>query len=170
MARTSEDAPALAGAVRDALTAVLREVLEGPAASGAFVLNPGDRGLLASLDLLSAEDASARPGGRSSVAAHVEHLRYGFELRNRWARGEDPWSTATWAASWERQQVTDDQWRALRSAFADEARTWLRTSGEPREWNSLDLTEAMASTVHLAYHLGAIRQLAQAASGPPAQD
>ena len=170
MARMDQDAPALAGAVRDALTAVLRELLDGPPRGGAFVLNPGDRGLLASLDRLSAEAASAEPGGRPSVAAHVEHLRYGFELRNRWAQGEDPWSTANWAASWERRQVTEDQWRALRAALADEARRWLRTSGEPRDWNSLDLTEAMASTVHLAYHLGAIRQIAQAASGPPAQD
>lgn len=170
MARTEQDTPALAGAVRDALTALLRELLDGPPGGGAFVLNPGDRGLIASLDRLSAEAASAQPGGRSSVAAHVDHLRYGFELRNRWAQGEDPWSTANWAASWTRQQVTDEQWRTLRAAFADEARRWLQASGGPRKWNSTDLTEAMASTVHLAYHLGAIRQIAQAASGPPAGD
>jgi hypothetical protein len=32
------------------------------------------------------------------------------------------------------------------------------------------LTETLASVVHLAYHPGAIRQVAQAASGPPARD
>ena len=152
--------------VRDALTTLLRELLDGPPDTGAFMLNRGDPGLLASLDALSAHDASAQPGGRSSVAAHVDHLRYGFELRNRWTQGEDPWPTANWAASWTRQQVTDDQWSALRAALAREARAWLKTSGEPRDWNSLDLTEAISSTVHLAYHLGAIRQIAQRASGP----
>lgn len=170
MARTDQDTPVLAGAVRDALTTILRELLDGSPESGAYVLNPGDRGLLASLDRLSAEAASAQPGGRSSVAAHVDHLRYGFELRNRWAQGEDPWSTANWAASWERQQVTEEEWRTLRAAFAAEARAWLEASGELRDWSSLDLTEAMAGSVHLAYHLGAIRQIAQAASGPPAHD
>jgi hypothetical protein len=158
--------PPLAGHVRDALTTLLRELLDGPPDTGAFMLNQGDPGLLASLDVLSAQAASAQPGGRSSVAAHVDHLRYGFELRNRWAQGEDPWATANWGASWTRQQVTDEQWSALRTALAREARAWLKTSGEPRNWNSLDLTEAMSSTVHLAYHLGAIRQIAQGASGP----
>lgn len=162
--------PSLEGALRDAMTALLGELLDGPAPSGAFVLNRGDGGLLASLDALSADAASARPGGRSSVAAHVEHLRYGFELRNRWARGEDPWPTARWAESWNRQQVTDEEWKDRRAALAAETRAWLATSGEPRDWNSLDLTEALSNTVHLAYHLGAIRQISSAASGPPAVD
>jgi hypothetical protein len=152
------------------MTTLLRELLEGPASSGAFVLNRGDPGILGSLDALSAEAASARPGNRSSVAAHVEHLRYGFELRNRWARGEDPWSTARWADSWIRQEVTEEEWKDRRAALAAEARAWLATSAEPRDWNSLDLTEALSNTVHLAYHLGAIRQVAAAASGPPAAD
>ena len=156
--------------VREALTTLIRELLHGPAESGAFVLNRGDRGILASLDALPADAASARPGGRSSVAAHVEHLRYGLELRNRWARGDDPWATANWAASWAQQQVSPEEWHALRAGLEREARTWLASSQDPRVWNSLDLTEAISSIVHLAYHLGAIRQIAQPASGPPAND
>ena len=77
--------------LRETLAGLLRELVDGPPGSFAYVLNPGDRGLLASLDELSAEAASAQPGGRSSIAAHVDHLRYGLELLNRWARGEDPW-------------------------------------------------------------------------------
>lgn len=170
MATDSRATDPIAESVRDALTTLLRELLEGPPASGAFVLNRGDRGLRASLAALSAEAASARPAGRSSVAAHVEHLRYGFELRNRWARGEDPWSTARWADSWTRQQATGPEWEDRRAALEREIRTWLAACGEPRDWNSLDLTEAMSTVVHLAYHLGAIRQMAPAASGPPAAD
>ena len=66
----------LADTLRDAMVAVLREGLDGPAESGAFFLNRGDRGLLASLDTLSAQQASARPDGRASVAAHTDHVRY----------------------------------------------------------------------------------------------
>ena len=153
-----------------ALDSLLRELLDGPPGQAAYVLNPGDRGLLASLDALSADAASAQPGGRSSVAAHVDHLRYGFELMNRWTRGEDPWADADHAASWQRQRVNDEQWRILRTALADEARAWRKAAAERQEWDDVTLTGALASAVHLAYHVGAIRQIERAASGPPAKD
>jgi hypothetical protein len=156
--------------LHDSLEALLQELLDGPSATASFVLNPGDRGLLASLDALTAEAVSAQPGGRASVAAHVDHLRYGFELLNRWARGENPWSDANYAASWERQSVDDEQWRALRIALAGEARKWQTAIRAPRVWDDVTMKGALASVVHLAYHLGAIRQIERAASGPPAKD
>jgi hypothetical protein len=156
--------------LHDSIGALLRELLDGPSETAAFVLNPGDRGLLASLDTLSADAASARPGGRASVAAHVDHLRYGFELLNRWARGENPWADANYAASWERQTVDDEEWRARRAALADEARRWQAAIREPRVWDDDTMKGALGSAVHLAYHLGAIRQIERAASGPPAKD
>jgi hypothetical protein len=162
--------PELADQIHRSLGLLLRELLDGPSEKAAFVLNPGDRGLLASLDALSATAASARPGGRSSVAAHADHLRYGFELLNRWARGEDPWADANYAASWNRQQVSAQQWRVLRTALADEARAWVKASGERRNWDHVTLAGALASAVHLGYHLGAIRQIQRSASGPPAKD
>jgi catechol 2,3-dioxygenase-like lactoylglutathione lyase family enzyme len=102
------------------LVRLLSEALYGPRGE-AFFLNTGDRGLIASLDALSAETASARPGGRSSVASHVEHLRYGLELLNRESKGERLWATANWADAWTHQTVTEDQWRKLRADLAREA-------------------------------------------------
>jgi hypothetical protein len=157
-------------AARRALDLLLGEVLHGPAAAAAFVLNRGDRGLLASLEAIPAEAASAQPGGRSSIAAHVDHLRYGFQLLNRWARGDDPWHNADYAASWRRQEVTDAEWRTLRTALAEEARAWVVAMREARDWDEEAWSNAMASVVHLAYHLGAIRQMEPAASGPRAAD
>jgi hypothetical protein len=103
------------------LGTLLRELLYGPAQDAAYMLNRGDRGLLASLEALSGSMASLRPGGRSSVAAHVDHLRYGLHLLNRWANGEDPWTDADWAASWQRQQADDEEWRRLRDELTREA-------------------------------------------------
>ena len=156
--------------LRDAVAVLLAELIDGSSSTAAFILNPGDRGLLASLDALSAETASARPGGRSSVAAHVDHVRYGLELLNRWARGENPWEDANYAASWARQQVSGDQWQALRAALAEQARAWIAASREPREWDDTVTTGTLASIAHIAYHLGAIRQVAAAARGPRAKD
>jgi hypothetical protein len=157
--------------VRDALLTLLRELLHGPPGDTAYALNPGDRGLLASLDALSAEAASARPDGRASVAAHVDHLRYGFELINRWIDGdENPWADADYSASWRLDAVDAAAWRALRERLAAEAEGSSRAWREPRDWSPLELTGAIASVVHLAYHLGAIRQVQAAAAGPKAQD
>jgi hypothetical protein len=151
------------------LVTLLSEVLNGPGKDGYF-LNPGDGGLLTSLDKLSADTASARPGGRSSVASHVEHLRYGLSLLNRFARGENPWTDADWAQSWTHQQVTDDEWKARRSELAREATAWLEAMKQPPAWDESGMASAVGSIPHLAYHLGAIRQIAQAASGPQATD
>jgi hypothetical protein len=147
---------------------LLSELLDGPPREAAYVLNPGDRGLLASLDLLSADAASARPGGRASIAAHLAHLHYGFQLLNRWAQGEDPWPDADWAASWQRQHVSAREWADLRAAFASEARAWQVVLREHRPWDVSAMTVALANTVHLAYHVGAMRQVDHALSGPVA--
>ena len=90
-------------ALVDALRGLLTEATDGPS-NAAYFLNRGDRGLLASLRGLSAAQASARPQGRSSIASHVHHLRYGLSLINRWARGEDPYANANWSDSWRHQQ------------------------------------------------------------------
>jgi hypothetical protein len=149
------------------LVRLLSEALYGPRGD-AFFLNTGDRGLIESLDSLSAEAASARPNGRSSVASHVEHLRYGLELLNREAKGERLWATANWAEAWTHQAVSEDQWRTLRGDLAREAQAWLGAMKQLPAWDEVGLASAVGSIPHLTYHLGAIRQLAQAASGPPA--
>ena len=154
-----------------AMITLLRELVYGPPKEFAFVLNPGDAGLLASLDKLSAEQASARPQGRSSIAAHVDHLAYGLSLTNQWIRGEeDPFSKADYAASWTRQTVDEEGWRALRKRLADEAAAWAKGLETPREWDATTLNGAFGSIVHLAYHVGAIRQVDAATHGPRAAD
>jgi len=154
--------------LKQVLVTLLGEALYGPRGD-AFFLNSGDRGLIASLDQLSAEIASARPGGRSSVASHVEHLRYGLELLNRESKGESLWADANWAEAWTHQTVTQDEWRKLRADLAREAQAWLEVMKQPPAYDEVGLGSAVGSIPHLTYHLGAIRQLAQAASGPPAQ-
>jgi len=152
-------------ALVDALRGLLTEATDGPS-NAAYFLNRGDRGLLASLRGLSAAQASARPQGRSSIASHVHHLRYGLSLINRWARGEDPYANANWSDSWRHQQVNDDDWSALVTVLEREIRSWQDAIALPRPQDNAGLPETIGSIVHLAYHLGAIRQLEAAAAGP----
>jgi hypothetical protein len=153
--------------VRDALYTLLREIVEGPTGE-AYVLNPGDGGLLVSLERLSAAEASAHEPGRSPIASHIDHLRYGLQLTNRWLQGEDLFGTADFSASWARQAINEEEWYALRNALERELRALESVLAEPRAWQPASLTTALGVIVHLAYHLGAIRQISPAAVGPRA--
>jgi hypothetical protein len=153
------------------LAVLLQELIDGPAPDASWVLNPGDEGLLRSLDKLSAAAAStAAAGGGPSIAAHVDHLRYGLSLLNRWSRGENPFADANYRASWSRLTVSDDEWAALRDALRAEAQTWLAAIRQPRPVSDFELTGIVSSVVHLAYHMGAIRQIDRATRGPSARD
>jgi hypothetical protein len=138
---------------------------------GTYMLNRGDEGLLKSLDKLSASAASMTNGGGASIAAHVEHLRFGLSLLNRWAAGEAaPWKGADWTASWRKPTVSDAEWRALRNDLRREAQAWVDALRTPRDLNEAELGWVTGSVAHLAYHLGAIRQIDRAARGPSAED
>jgi hypothetical protein len=152
------------------LTTLLGELVDGPPRF-AYMLNQGDAGLLRSLDRLSAQAASASSPGGATIAAHVDHVRYGLSLMNRWAGGEpDPFTGADWTASWKVTTVSDAEWQALRDALRDEAHRWLAALGTPREVNRIELNGVVGSIAHLAYHLGAIRQIDRTARGPAADE
>ena len=143
------------------LSNMLTEIFNGPPGQEAFVLNPGDPGLLRQLDTIDAGAASRRPmPGKTTIAAHVDHVLYGLAIMNRWAAGEpNPWAGADWNASWERTAVTDDQWRNLRDRLRHEADTWRQVVATRTTWDDLTAAAALSTAAHTAYHLGAIRQI-----------
>ena len=149
------------------LSVLFRELAYGASAKECWVLNRNDPGLLAALDGISAETASGpAPSGGGSIAAHADHLRYGFELIIRWSQGENPFTDADFSGSWKRGTVTADEWAGrraqLRKAMADMEKL-LET---PRELSHLELTGLISTVVHLAYHVGAMRQITSAIQGP----
>jgi len=155
------------------LAALFGELVHGspdPAAR-TYVLNRGDMGLLASLDRISAASASIMHAGGASIAAHADHLRYGLSLLNRWANGPPPpWPDMDWTASWKKNVVSDEQWKALRAELRREAEAWANVVRAPRELSEIEAGWMAGSVVHIAYHLGAIRQIDRAAAGPSAED
>ena len=154
--------------IRATLTTLFAELVDGAnAPGGAFILNSGDAGLLRSLDKLRAGEASRALDGGATIAAHAQHVRYGLSLMNRWAsEGGDPFSDATWEEAWKTTTVSEDDWKAIRDGLRDQAHDWLRALGSPREVTVVELNGMAGSIAHLAYHLGAIRQIASAARGP----
>lgn len=154
------------------ISTVLAELMEGTAESGGWVLNRSDKGLLKSLDQLSSREASAMPtDGGSSIAAHVDHLRYGLSLLNQWSAGEkNPFADADYSASWARTTVSETDWKVLRDRLCEEVHRWHAALGMPRELNEMELNGIVASVAHMAYHLGAIRQIDRKTRGPSASD
>jgi hypothetical protein len=150
------------------LTTLFSELVEGASQPESYVLNSGDPGLLRSLDKLSATAASAITPTGSSIAAHVDHLRYGLSLMNRWSAGEKPFEDADWSASWRRTRVTAAQWKQLRDELAAETHRWLESLEKPRDVTQSELNGVTGTIVHLAYHVGAIRQIDLTARGPAA--
>jgi hypothetical protein len=146
------------------------ELAYGAPDDGAFILNPRDAGLLASLDRLSAEAASQVSKGGASIAAHVNHVRYGLSLMNRWAAGDDPFADARWAESWQRSRVSEEEWRELRRELRATVDEWQETLQSSREVSGKELDGVIGSIIHLAYHLGAIRQIDPSIRGPKARD
>lgn len=152
------------------LTSLFSELVFGAPESFAFVLNRGDRGLLASLDELTADAASSSLAGGGSIAAHVRHLAYGLSLMNRWAAGENPFNDADWSAAWAQNRVASKEWDTLRSALREECTKWHENLGVARSIKGPALDGVIGSIVHLAYHLGAIRQINPSVRGPTAND
>jgi hypothetical protein len=144
-----------------ALSKLLTEIFDGPPGNEAYLLNPGDPGLLRQLETIDASAASTRPmPGKTTIASHVDHVHYGFTLMNRWAAGEaNPFANADWEASWRRTTVTEDLWRVLRDDLRREADTWRQVVATRKEWDDMSAAGSLSSAAHTAYHFGAIRQI-----------
>ncbi|HUR35589.1 MAG TPA: hypothetical protein VM032_17420, partial [Vicinamibacterales bacterium] len=142
------------------LVTLFSELVDGAPAGAAFMLNSGDAGLLRSLDMLSAADASESVHGGATIAAHAQHVRYGLSLMNQWAvEGGNPFANARWDDAWKLSSVDSATWDEIRGGLRDEAHRWLEALGTTRELVPVELTGMIASIGHLAYHLGAIRQI-----------
>jgi hypothetical protein len=154
--------------VASTLTRLFSELVDGTSGEmGAFVLNTGDVGLLRSLDKLSHGDASRSVNDGATIAAHAQHVRYGLSLMNRWAaEGGNPFADATWDEAWKMSAVDAAAWQEIRNGLRDEAHRWLQVLSAPREATEIEVAGMIGSIAHLAYHLGAIRQIDKQSRGP----
>ena len=152
------------------LTTLFRELVDGVPRDPSYMLNTGDIGLHGSLEKLSAEDASRTSLGGASIAAHVDHLRYGLALMNQWKAGvKNPWAGADWTKSWKISAVSDTEWDRLRRELERETHRWLDALASAQVTDETQLTYMIASIAHLAYHLGAVRQIDRGMRGPTAE-
>ncbi|TWT39500.1 hypothetical protein [Blastopirellula retiformator] len=148
--------------IASSLTTLLSESLEGGNPAGSWFINRDDPGLIRLLHRYSALEASTPPApGRKSIVAHAAHLQYHLSLIEATLEGSpDAFATADWSAAWQVEEIRDMEWHAMITDIERMGRLWLAACEQPHEWNQMMLTGAFASVAHIAYHMGAIRQIA----------
>jgi hypothetical protein len=139
------------------LLAVLKETVEGPGEGGSFFLDK-NTGLLQTLETLSLERvfASAAPG-RPSIAAHVRHTSFHINTICAWPRGDH--SRRDWPSSFVLENHDAATWAVLLEELKFEYADFRSVIREFASGSDEALGGAVGGIVHVAYHLGAIRQL-----------
>jgi hypothetical protein len=148
------------GKINDVITEFLEEVYDGPKhAHTWFINNEPNTGLLGTIENMGSGEASTSiTHNGTTIAAHVEHLRWTLEKANSYLRDEKP--AMNWSESWRVRKVNKAEWETLTKQLRKEY-SLLEESIKDVKWESDEqLKEVLALIPHAAYHLGAIRQIA----------
>jgi hypothetical protein len=136
---------------------LLRETFEGGRpGQGTQYLDHGS-GVLPTLAKLTAEQASRSLDGHPSIAAHARHTAFHLRVSKEWILGDH--SRRDWKGSFEPQSVTEAEWRALQHELQRSREELLEVLRSLDDETFVSEGAGMGSIAHVAYHLGAIRQI-----------
>ncbi len=144
------------------ILAFLQETFE----KGNGIYLDGGTSLIETLDALSFAAAS-RPGtdGGTSIAGHVDHIRFYLRVMNDYMDGKHS-EKLDWKQSWLRHTVSDAEWKELRMQVRDDYQQLLTHLRSFDDWNDeRRLSGALGAITHTAFHIGAIRQIQKVVSG-----
>ncbi len=137
---------------------VLHEAVEGPQQSDWSIFIDQGTGMLQSLAMLTARQASqASTAGLSTIVAHTEHIRFALAGMNAFLRSESP--QLDWAASWRITEHDEAGWETLQHDLSTEYQTFRGLFEQYSDWDSRAVGGAIGLLAHVCYHLGAMRQL-----------
>lgn len=139
----------------NSLNYLFKETFEGSPPQGSIYLDRGI-GVFNTIEELSFENASSYIG-TTTVAAHVEHLRYYLEVLSNFMQGIV--KAADWNQSWAKKEVSEEEWGTLKTNLRQTYESVVTAFENLENWDEDKISEAMAIVVHTAYHLGAIRQM-----------
>lgn len=143
-----------------AMTLLFREAFEGrPEGQDYTWFVEGKEGIFDAFERIDASAASKRLGPSSpTIFAHLNHVRYALWLSHCYIKGQTP--ASDWEGSWAKQDCSEDEWEELAQDVRSEYEGVVGFFDQRPAWPQQDwLLGAMALLPHMAYHLGAIRQL-----------
>ena len=144
-------------ALLEQVVELLRETFEGALPGQGTQYLDHSSGIRATLSGLTAEQASRRFDGHPSIASHARHMNFHLRVTAEWIQGDH--SRRDWAASFEPQTVTGDEWAVLQKDLEVSRAEVIRTLEGLSPEQFIEEGAGLGSVAHLAYHLGAIRQL-----------
>jgi len=136
---------------------LLRETYEGGVPGQGTQYLDHSSGIRSTLSGLTAEQASRRPDGHPSIAAHARHMNFHLRVTSEWILGDQ--SKRDWPASFEPQTVNEEEWARLKQDLEASRRELVRVLESLTPERFAEEGAAVGAITHLAYHLGAIRQL-----------
>ncbi len=145
---------------KPALLVLLREVFFGvPEGLNYTWFVQGREAIFPSLAALSAKDAGRVPGpGIASIAAHANHAL--FALRGVNGNFGFPEPEGDWESSWVEPRFDEAVWTELqREIQVEYAKLVKGIEDLPAEVEQDLMNSTLATLPHMAFHLGAIRQL-----------
>jgi hypothetical protein len=119
-----------------------------------------DTALLNSISKLTARQASrSTVEGGSTIAGHVEHIRFYLRVINDYIDHKDI-GKVDWRESWLCREVNEGQWQSLRENLAGNYRSLLAKSEAMSDLADENRFGGLVAIIaHTAFHLGAIRQM-----------
>jgi hypothetical protein len=137
---------------------LMRETFEGGLPGEGTQYLDGDSGISRTFEGLTAAQASQPQSGHPTIAAHARHMNFHLRVTSEWILGDH--HARDWKASFEPQTVTDAEWTALLRDLETSRLELIRVLRSLEPETLVREGAAMGAIAHLAYHLGAIRQLA----------
>jgi hypothetical protein len=150
-------------ALLNSVAYLLTEAYAGPPnpAKTWFIDNEPDCGILGVISGVSAAEASTSVDGQgqagSTIAAHVEHLRWSLAQFNAAIRGDA--AEGRWEESWHLHTVDAAAWERLRAGVRAEFETLCAALQQQEHLPEEYLTGTLAALPHAALHLGMLRQM-----------
>ncbi len=146
------------------LVELLKEAYNGPATADSstwFNDNDPNAGIFGQIAPLTAEqaslsvDGSGKPG--TTIASHVEHLRWSLANVNATLHGEDYQSN--WKDSWTVMTVNKEAWQKLVQQLQAELEITCQAIPQQQSLPGEYLNGLISLVPHAAYHLATIRQM-----------
>jgi len=147
----------------DSILTLLTEAYAGPPNPREtwFIDNEPDAGILGLLATVTAAEASRSVDGSgqpgTTIAAHVDHLRWSVANANNAMRGEA--YNPNWGESWELTNADESRWDSLRRGLRQEYETLSELLKQQQDLPGPYLNGVLALIAHAAFHLGLIRQM-----------
>jgi hypothetical protein len=120
----------------------------------------GGTSLFETLATISAEEASIPVGGKcATLAAQVKHTAFYLDVTERAARTQNL-GRVDWGQIWrETGTVSAEEWEGIKVSLRESYDRIKALIVDTAEWPSeYEISEAISTIVHTAYHLGEIRQ------------